>query len=89
MVTTFQKACAILLGAIFFMMIIGPIASLGSWLAGLVVAFIIVPVIVLLAMSWSRDRAKEHGKGLLEPAGLTAEEWSEPTDPDDFEGEDD
>jgi xanthine/uracil permease len=89
MVTTFQKALAIILAAGFFMMLIGPIASLGTWLAGLVVAFIFVPLIVILAMSLSRDRAAERGKGLLENAGLTPEEWSEPSDPDDFEGEDD
>jgi len=71
------------------MMIIGPLASIGTWLAGLAVAFIFVPLIVLLTMSWSRDRTKERGKGLLEHTGLTPEEWSEQSDPDDFEGEDD
>jgi len=89
MATTFQKAVAVILGAVFFMMIIGPIASLSSWLVGLIVAFIIVPVIVWVAVLSSESHAKEDGKGLLGNKGLTPEEWSEQSDPDDFEGEDD
>jgi len=89
MVSTLQKALAVLVCSGFFMMIIGPLASIGTWLAGLAVAFIFVPLIVLLTMSWSRDRTKERGKGLLEHTGLTPEEWAEQSDPDDFEGEDD
>ncbi len=89
MATAFQKVVAVVLGAVFFMMVIGPIASLASWLAGLIVAFVIVPVIVWLAVSWSKTHAREDGKGLLEHRGLTPEEWSDRSDPDDFEGEDD
>jgi len=89
MSTPFQRACAIALVALFFMMIIGPIASLFSWLTGLVVAVVILPILVWIAVLWSISHAKEDGKGLLENKGLTPEEWTEPSDPDDFEGEDD
>lgn len=89
MVTRLQKVIAVLVCSGFFMMIIGPLASIATWLAGLAVAFILVPLIVFLAISLSRDRAEQRGKGLLEHAGLTPEEWSEQSDPDDFEGEDD
>lgn len=87
MASTFNKVLAVVVAAGFFMMIIGPLASLGTWLAGLALAFIIVPVIVFATVSWSKSRAEEEGKGLLEEGGLTPEEWTEPTDPDDFEGE--
>jgi len=89
MATRLKKAFAIIIGATFFMMIIGPIASLMSWLTGLIVAVIIVPAIVGFAVLWSVTHAKEDGKGLLEHTGITPEEWSEQSDPDDFEGEDD
>ena len=87
MASRFNKALAVVVAAGFFMMIIGPLASLGTWLAGLALAFILVPVIVFAAMSWSKSKAEEDGKGMLEEGGLTPEEWTEPTDPDDFEGE--
>jgi hypothetical protein len=87
MASTLNKALAVVVAAGFFMMIIMPLASLGIWLTGLAIAFILVPAIVFLAMSWSKSKAEEDGKGMLEEGGLTPEEWTEPTDPDDFEGE--
>jgi len=87
MVSTLSKALAVIVAAGFFMMIIGPLASLGTWLAGLALAFILVPAIVFVAVSWSKSKAEAEGKGMLEEGGLTPEEWAEPTDPDDFEGE--
>jgi len=87
MASTFNKALAVVVAAGFFMMIIGPLASVGTWLAGLALAFILVPAIVFVAMSWSKSKAEADGRGMLEEGGLTPEEWTEPTDPDDFEGE--
>jgi len=87
MVSTLSKALAVIVAAGFFMMIIGPLASLGTWLAGLALAFILVPAIVFVAVSWSKSKAEAEGKGMLEEGGLTPEEWAEPADPDDFEGE--
>ena len=84
-----RQILALILASFFFMMIIGPIASLGTWLVGLIVAFIFVPLLVFFAMSRSRNQAKAQGKGMLEEGGLTPEEWAETSDPDDFEGETD
>lgn len=89
MASTLNKALAVVVAAGFFMMIIGPLASLGTWLAGLALAFILVPAIVFAAMSWSKSRAAQDGRGMLEEGGLTPEEWAETSDPDDFEGETD
>ncbi len=87
MATTFQKAVAFILVVTFFMMIIGPLASLLTWIAGLVVALVLVPVIVLVALWYSKSKAEPHRDGLLEEVGLTEEEWREEEEDDDFEGE--
>jgi hypothetical protein len=87
MASTLGKALAVVVAAGFFLIIIEPIASLGTWLAGVALAFILVPVIVIYAMSRSKRKAEQEGKGLLEERGLTSEEWTEPSDPDDFDGE--
>ena len=87
MATTFQKVVAFVVAVTFFMMIIGPLASLATWVVGLVVALVLVPLIVLLALGFSKRRTSPHREGLLEPVGLTEDEWAEEQDPDDFEGE--
>jgi hypothetical protein len=66
MVSTLSKALAVVVAAGFFLIIIEPIASLGTWLAGVALAFILVPILVILAMSWSKSKAEHEGKGLLE-----------------------
>lgn len=87
-----RRALALLLVAAFFMMVIGPLGDeLGEdivpWLVGLVVALLVLPGLVYLAMAYSKRRVDKLGKGLLEGGGLTEEEWTERRDPDDFEGE--
>jgi len=82
-----RRALALLVVVAFFMMIIGPLASLAAWLVGLVLAFLLIPVIVILGMNWSRERADRMGGEMLNWRGLTEEEWAEERDPDDFEGE--
>lgn len=84
-----RRAGALLLAAGFFMMIIGPIASLAAWIIGLVMALLFVPGILLMAMALTRRRAEEIAgdSDMLEPRGLTEDEWAERRDPDDFEGE--
>ncbi len=81
------KALAVVVGALFFMVIIMPIAGLSIWLAGVVLAFLLVPVAVFLALRYSQHEAGTTGQGLFEERGLTPEEWTEKDDPDDFEGE--
>jgi fatty acid desaturase len=87
MATTFQKTVAFIVVVTFFMMIIGPLASLLTWIVGLIVALVLVPVIVLAALWYSKGKAEPHKDGLLEEVGLTEEEWTEEQDDDDFEGE--
>jgi hypothetical protein len=87
MASTFQKAVAFLLGAILLMMIMGPLASVLTWAIGWVAVLLVVPFLLMMALSFSRRRTEERGPDLEGPKGLTAEEWAEPTDPDDFEGE--
>jgi hypothetical protein len=84
---SWRRALALLIVVAFFMMIIGPLASLAAWLVGLVLAFLLIPIIVILGMNWSRKRADEKGGDMLNWRGLTEEEWTEDRDPDDFEGE--
>ncbi len=91
MASTLQKAVAFLLGAILIMMIMGPLASVLTWAMGWVAVLLGVPFILLMALWLTRSRAEERGQkvgaDLGGPKGLTSEEWAEPTDPDDFEGE--
>ena len=82
-----RMAVSYLLVVAFVMMILGPLASLESWLIGLVLAALVVPIVVLLGMRRSRSRAEADDGELLHWRGMTEEEWTEGRDPDDFEGE--
>jgi len=84
---SFKQVLALLLVTGFIIWVIEPFASLGTWLSGLIWAIVLIPLLVFLSLTISSDKAKKEGKGMLEEGGLTPEEWEEPTDPDDFEGE--
>ena len=86
MESSYRRAVAYLVVVAFFMMIIGPLASLAAWLFGLIMACLLIPIVVLLGMSWSRRKAEPH-EDLFTWRGMTTEEWTEERDPDDFEGE--
>ena len=81
-----KRTVAYLIFVAFFMMIIGPIASVEVWLVGLIVAAVFVPMALILVMSKQRRKVEGH-TDQLEGRGLTEEEWKEDFDPDDFEGE--
>ena len=82
-----RTALAFVLMVVFVMMIMGPIASLETWLAGLVVAAVLVPVILLLGLRWSRGKVDVARDDMFTWRGMTEEEYVEERDPDDFEGE--
>jgi uncharacterized membrane protein len=82
-----RMAISFLVVIAFVMMILGPLASLASWIVGLVLAGLLVPIIVIMGMRWSRSKADADGGKNLIWRGMTEEEWTERRDPDDFEGE--
>jgi Ca2+/Na+ antiporter len=84
-----RRSIAYLLVVGFFMMIIGPFTSLEAWILGLITAFLLIPVIVILGMSRSRKRTEADGGVNLIWRGMTEDEWKRSENPDDFEGEDD
>ena len=81
-----KRTVAYLIFVAFFMMIIGPIASVEVWLVGLIVAVVLVPMALILVMSQQRRKVELHADQ-LEGRGLTEVEWKEDFDPDDFEDE--
>ena len=68
---TAKRIVAFLVFVAFFMMIIGPIASLEVWLVGLIVAAVLVPIVLLMTMSRQRQKTEEHDGDLLNWRGLT------------------
>ena len=81
---------AFIVMVLFVMMMLVPAVSAEldfvTWLLTILVAAVIVPLVVVLALQRSRRKAEEK-KELLAWKGLTGDEWYEEQDPDDFEGE--
>ena len=82
-----RAAMAFVLMVVFVMMILGPIASLETWLAGLIVTAVVVPVILLFGLRWSQRKVEVAKDDMFTWRGMTEEEYVEERDPDDFEGE--
>ena len=86
-----KKTVAYIVVVLFIMVMLIPVIplqfELGTWLATLLVAAVVVPIVILLSLRYGQRKADEGDQELLTWRGQTTEEWEEEEDPDDFEGE--
>lgn len=86
-----KKVAAYLVMVLFIMVMLIPgiTGAFGftTWAITLVIAAVIVPLVLFVALRYARDKAEDVDPEYMTWRGRTEEEWTEREDPDDFEGE--
>ncbi len=88
---TVKKVAAYIVMVLFIMVMLIPgiTGSFGlmTWSITMVIAALIVPLVVFVALRYARDKTEDADPEYMTWRGRTEEEWTEREDPDDFEGE--
>ncbi len=86
-----KKVAAYIVMVLFIMVMLIPGITgefgLMTWSITMVIAAVIVPLVVFVALRYARDKTEDADPEYMTWRGRTEEEWTEREDPDDFEGE--
>ena len=86
-----KKVAAYIVMVLFIMVMLVPgiTGAFGftAWAITLVVAAVIVPLVVFVALRYARDKTEDADPEYMTWRGRTEDEWTEKEDPDNFEGE--